>query len=52
MRQQLRLYAGRRLSDFLAHGRAGEAERAQVSLTARISSSKSYMSEFNSILVQ
>ena len=30
MRQQLRQYAGRRLSDFLAHTAAGEAERAQV----------------------
>ncbi len=32
MRQQLRLYAGRRLADFLAHGRTGEAEQAQVHL--------------------
>ena len=32
MRNQLRQYAGRRISDFLYHGRAGEAERAQVLL--------------------
>ena len=31
MRQQLRQYAGRRLSDYLAHGCAGEAERTQAS---------------------
>jgi hypothetical protein len=30
MRHQLRQYAGRRISDFLYHGRAGDAERAQV----------------------
>jgi hypothetical protein len=30
MRQQLRLYASRRLSDFLAHGNGGECDRAQV----------------------
>ncbi len=32
MREQMRLYAGRRLADFLAHGRAGEADQAQVSI--------------------
>ena len=31
MRHQLRQYAGRRISDFLHHGRGGEAELAQVS---------------------
>jgi hypothetical protein len=30
MRHQLRQYAGRRISDFLYHGRGGEAEHAQV----------------------
>ncbi len=30
MRQQLRQYAGRRLSDYLAHGCSGEAERTQA----------------------
>ena len=30
MRHQLRQYAGRRISDYLYHGRGGEAELAQV----------------------
>jgi hypothetical protein len=30
MRHQLRQYAGRRISDFLYHGRGGKAEHAQV----------------------
>ena len=30
MRNQLHQYSGRRISDFLYHGRGGEAEHAQV----------------------
>ncbi len=30
MRHQLRQFAGRRISDFLYHGRAGDAERAKA----------------------
>jgi hypothetical protein len=32
MRNQLRQYAGRRISDFLFHGRACESDRAQALL--------------------
>ncbi len=32
MRHQLRQYAGRRISDFLYHGRGGNAENAQVDI--------------------
>jgi hypothetical protein len=36
MRHQLRQYAGRRISDFLYHGRGGNAENAQVNIIKEI----------------
>ena len=44
MRHQLRLFAGRRLSDYLAHSCSAEAERAPVCLTILFPQNHTFLS--------